>query len=86
MMTTAARAHGYAFTRGEEVVARLAGVRPYHLQGGGPLSPACIPSWTIGSIVAAGRRRRRAAYLLRFRHDDGDCMCWIDESAIDGVC
>ena len=85
-MTTIARAPRYAFARGEEVLARLTGTEPYHVQGGGPLSPACIPSWTIGRIVAAGRRQRGAAYLLRFQHDDAECVCWIDESAIDGVC
>lgn len=85
-MTTMARAQRYAFARGEEVVARLCGVEPYHLQGGGPLGVGCTPSWTIGRIIAARTQGGRPAYLLRFRHDDGECVCWIDESAIDGVC
>jgi hypothetical protein len=85
-MTMAAQVPGYAFARGEEVVVRLRGAAPYHVRGGGPLSSACTPSWTIGRILAARRRRHRPAYLLQVRHDDSDCVCWIDESAIDGIC
>jgi len=85
-MTMPAQASSYAFARGEEVVARLIGVAPYHLHGGGPLSAACTPPWTIGRILVARRRHRRPAYLLQFRHDDCECLCWVDESAIDGTC
>ena len=85
-MTTASQPGQYAYARGEEVVARLAGKDVYHVQGGGHLGEACVPGWTIGKIMSKRRRHARPSYLLWFRHDDCDCFCWVNESSIDGVC
>ena len=76
----------YAYARGEEVIARLSGADVYHVQGGGHLSEACVPGWTIGKIVSAQRGRAGTAYLLRFKHDGCDCLCWVSETSIDGIC
>jgi hypothetical protein len=77
----------FAYARGEEVVVRLRRARVFHLEGGGGLSAACVPSWTIGYVMATRRDGRgRASYLVRFSHDGSDCVCWVRERAIEGVC
>lgn len=85
-METATHTEDYAYSRGEEVLAHLAGTEVYHVQGGGPLGPACIPAWTIGEVMGARCPDGRHAYLLRFPHDEGECLCWVSESSIEGVC
>ncbi|MHB8376919.1 MAG: hypothetical protein ACYDEB_08180 [Dehalococcoidia bacterium] len=75
----------FAYARGEEVLASLAGVDVHHMQGGGRLAPACVPPWMIGTIIGARRSGAVPAYLLRFLHDDCDCVCWVDEAAIEGT-
>jgi len=85
-MEAASEPGQYAYARGEEVIARLSGTDVYHVQGGGQLSEACVPNWTIAQIVSARRRRTCATYLVRFRHDECECFVWVSESSIDGVC
>lgn len=75
----------FAYARGEEVLAHLAAADVHHLRGGGRLAPACVPSWMIGTIIGARRTAGTPAYLLRFLHDGCECVCWVDETAIEGT-
>lgn len=86
MMNVAPRRRHYAYARGEEVLAHLSQARVYHVRGGGQLSEACVPPWTIGRIIGTRRPAGEPAYLLAFPHDDSDCVCWVAETAIEGVC
>ena len=75
----------FAYVRGEEVLAHLGAADVHHLRGGGRLAPACVPSWMIGTIIGARRTAGTPAYLLRFLHDGCECVCWVDEAAIEGT-
>lgn len=84
-MTTAARSFAYA--RGEEVIAHLRRAPVYSIEHGGRIGRACVPRWTIACVMAcASDARGHRRYLLRFAHDGADCVCWVGERAIEGVC
>jgi hypothetical protein len=86
MMNVEARPQSFAYARGEEVLAHLARAQVYHIQGGGRLSDACRPSWTIAKVIGTRAGGRQPRYLLAFQHDGSECMCWVREGAIEGVC
>lgn len=72
---------GYAI--GDEVVVRLANVPVLRLNSGETACPACLPGWTIGTVV--GRTLRGGArYAVRFDHEGTRCLCNVPAAAIDG--
>ena len=78
------RQAAYTYRVGEEVVLRMAGVRPFDVERGRPVSAGCVPDWTIGDVVARRSREGSAAYAVRVRSHGSACLCLVDESAIAG--
>jgi hypothetical protein len=71
------------YTVGDEVVVRLMGVAVLRLDSGESACPACLPAWTIGTVV--GRTLRGGArYAVRFDHEGTRCLCNVTAAAIDG--
>lgn len=76
---------GFGYDVGEEVVVNLHGVEAFDVDRGTPVPEECMPSWTIGGIVARVERPRRPYYLVKFEHHDVRCLVIAGEGSIEGT-
>jgi hypothetical protein len=83
MKATTAIRHRYR--PGEEVVARLEDAETHNIERGTMVERACLPSWTIGTVLDCRVRDGTARYVLRIEHDGCACICTLDEGAIEGL-
>ena len=84
-MTIAHEIHQFTYAVGEEVVFGLTHADAFDLDRGAPMTPACMPSWTIGAIVACTRRGEVPAYLVRFEHHGVACLAIAAQEQIEGT-
>ncbi len=74
----------FKYEVGEEVVARLDGVKIVEMDGPA-LAAAALPAWTIGEITSRQPTASSLHYTIRFQLGDDRCLCVVSESAIEGT-
>jgi hypothetical protein len=84
MLRLVEREYG-VYTRGEEVVVRLAGVDVLDFGRAEMVAADALPAWSIGSVAAVVREEGERRYAVFFRHGDAECVCIVGEGAIEGT-
>jgi hypothetical protein len=82
---TAQEVTGFAFSIGEEVVARLERADVFDTERGIQMPQDYRPSWTIGSVIECISEQGRRAYVLRFSLCGDTYVCVVTEDFIEGV-
>jgi hypothetical protein len=70
---------------GEEVLVRLSGAEAYNVERMAAIESACLPSWTIGTVIERRNVEGRRGYVVRMEHDGCACVCVVEEQAIEGT-
>jgi hypothetical protein len=76
---------GFAFSVGEEVLARLERADIFDTERGVQMPLDYRPSWTIGAVIERVSEHGRRAYVLRFRLCGDTYVCVVTEDCIEGV-
>lgn len=84
-VNTAGEITGFAFSIGEEVVARVESADIFDTARGAQMPQDDRPAWTIGSVIERVSARGAPAYVLRFRLYRQTYMCVVNEDCIDGL-
>jgi hypothetical protein len=74
-----------AYTVGEDVVVRLAGVDVLDVEHMVVVPPTMLPEWTIARIVSFVVRDDCLCYVVSGEVRDASCMCVVDDDAIEGI-
>ncbi|MDP9237989.1 MAG: hypothetical protein M3P30_11445 [Chloroflexota bacterium] len=84
-MTVMRQIEQFAYGVGEEVVFGLTQAEAFDLDRGAPITPASMPAWTIGVIVARKREGGVPSYLVRFEHHRVPCLTLAGQHQIEGT-
>ena len=84
-VNTAGEVTSFAFSIGEEVVARLESADIFDAARGAQLPQDDRPAWTIGSVIERMSAAGAPLYVLRFRVHRQTYMCIVGEDSIEGV-
>jgi hypothetical protein len=76
---------GFRFAVREEVVVRLDGVKAFDLERQIDVPDACLPSWTIATVMTQFALDGAPAYLVEFRRHGSTCIAVVGEGQVEGV-
>jgi hypothetical protein len=80
-----AQAETFVYEIGEEVVVRLEDVDLMEVEQQALIPRALLPTWTIGRITSFVTGGERPSYLLSTELRELNCICVVDEEAIEGL-